>query len=148
AVAAAGVRRVDAGARGRRPRRVRRRVVRRRRRPDRARARGRAGPLQHSRRRRLHRRLPARVHSRVRAPGLTRTVGLAWCHRRMPPARPAYRLVRPAVAPSAAPALDAEQRAVVAHAAGPLLVLAGPGTGKTTTLVESVVSRVAGGIDP
>ncbi|MCW2667261.1 MAG: pcrA1, partial [Frankiales bacterium] len=28
------------------------------------------------------------------------------------------------------------------HPAGPLLVLAGPGTGKTTTLVEAVVDRV------
>ncbi len=40
------------------------------------------------------------------------------------------------------PRLDAQQRRVVEHAGGPLLVLAGPGTGKTTTLVESVVHRV------
>ena len=32
--------------------------------------------------------------------------------------------------------------------AGPLLVLAGPGTGKTTTLVESVAARIARGGDP
>ncbi len=31
------------------------------------------------------------------------------------------------------------------HRGGPLLVLAGPGTGKTTTIVESVVSRLEGG---
>ena len=31
--------------------------------------------------------------------------------------------------------LDADQRRVVDHESGPLLVLAGPGTGKTTTLV-------------
>jgi superfamily I DNA/RNA helicase/RecB family exonuclease len=37
---------------------------------------------------------------------------------------------------------------VVDHASGPLLVLAGPGTGKTTTLVESVAARVARGQDP
>jgi superfamily I DNA/RNA helicase/RecB family exonuclease len=37
---------------------------------------------------------------------------------------------------------------VVDHATGPLLVLAGPGTGKTTTLVESVAARVARGGDP
>jgi superfamily I DNA/RNA helicase/RecB family exonuclease len=37
---------------------------------------------------------------------------------------------------------------VVDHGAGPLLVLAGPGTGKTTTLVESVAARVARGGDP
>ena len=41
-----------------------------------------------------------------------------------------------------APALDAAQARVVAHPGGPLLVLAGPGTGKTTTLVEAVVDRV------
>jgi superfamily I DNA/RNA helicase/RecB family exonuclease len=37
---------------------------------------------------------------------------------------------------------------VVDHATGPLLVLAGPGTGKTTTLVESVAARIAHGGDP
>lgn len=37
---------------------------------------------------------------------------------------------------------------MVDHKAGPLLVLAGPGTGKTTTLVESVAARVARGGDP
>jgi superfamily I DNA/RNA helicase/RecB family exonuclease len=42
----------------------------------------------------------------------------------------------------AAPVLDADQRRVVEHPGGPLLVLAGPGTGKTTTLVEAVVDRV------
>ncbi|HEV8024582.1 MAG TPA: ATP-dependent DNA helicase [Candidatus Nanopelagicales bacterium] len=41
-----------------------------------------------------------------------------------------------------APELDPQQRAVVDHREGPLLVLAGPGTGKTTTIVESVVSRL------
>ncbi|MEU5255929.1 UvrD-helicase domain-containing protein [Streptomyces longwoodensis] len=46
------------------------------------------------------------------------------------------------------PELDAAQRAVVDHRTGPLLVLAGPGTGKTTTLVESVAARVARGADP
>nr|WP_202439839.1 ATP-dependent DNA helicase [Streptomyces sp. SID8356] len=46
------------------------------------------------------------------------------------------------------PLLDAGQRAVVDHAGGPLLVLAGPGTGKTTTLVESVTARVDRGADP
>ncbi|MGW4547047.1 ATP-dependent helicase [Streptomyces violaceorubidus] len=46
------------------------------------------------------------------------------------------------------PRLDATQRAVVDHRAGPLLVLAGPGTGKTTTLVESVADRIAKGGDP
>jgi superfamily I DNA/RNA helicase/RecB family exonuclease len=44
------------------------------------------------------------------------------------------------------PVLDDAQRAVVEHAGGPLLVLAGPGTGKTTTLVEAVVERVERGV--
>jgi len=46
------------------------------------------------------------------------------------------------VAPAEPPVLDAAQQAVVEHRGGPLLVLAGPGTGKTTTLVEAVVHRV------
>jgi superfamily I DNA/RNA helicase/RecB family exonuclease len=59
-----------------------------------------------------------------------------------------YRLVRvrPDVAP---PVPDAAQRRVVEHPGGPLLVLAGPGTGKTTTLVESIVDRIEHrGADP
>ena len=55
----------------------------------------------------------------------------------------------PAVPVVAAPALDAAQQAVVDHPGGPLLVLAGPGTGKTTTLVEAIVERIdARGADP
>ena len=42
--------------------------------------------------------------------------------------------------------LDAAQRRVTEHAGGPLLVLAGPGTGKTTTLVEAAVARVEAGV--
>ncbi|MER5478321.1 ATP-dependent DNA helicase [Streptomyces sp. NPDC002734] len=59
-----------------------------------------------------------------------------------------YRLVRTPVAAPEPPRLDASQRAVVEHRSGPLLVLAGPGTGKTTTLVESVAARMARGGDP
>ncbi|MER7567542.1 ATP-dependent DNA helicase [Streptomyces sp. NPDC097941] len=62
--------------------------------------------------------------------------------------RGAYRLVRTPPARVDPPRLDAAQRAVVEHGTGPLLVLAGPGTGKTTTLVESVASRIARGGDP
>ncbi|WP_344239926.1 ATP-dependent DNA helicase [Actinocorallia libanotica] len=56
-----------------------------------------------------------------------------------------YRLVRRsgAVGVVEPPALDEHQRRVVEHASGPLLVLAGPGTGKTTTIVEAVVDRIA-----
>ena len=59
-----------------------------------------------------------------------------------------YRLVRtpPAAASRLVP--DAAQQAVLDHTSGPLLVLAGPGTGKTTTLVEAVARRVEGGLTP
>jgi len=62
-----------------------------------------------------------------------------------------YRLVRdprPAADAAAPPALDADQQAVVDHPGGPLLVLAGPGTGKTTTLVEAIARRIEAGADP
>ncbi|MFF8970463.1 UvrD-helicase domain-containing protein [Streptomyces sp. NPDC014995] len=74
--------------------------------------------------------------------------------RRLPPpqgrqgSRGAYRLVRTPPQRVDPPRLDAAQRSVVDHATGPLLVLAGPGTGKTTTLVESVAARIARGADP
>jgi len=57
-----------------------------------------------------------------------------------------YRLVRPTRAAVTAPRLDDAQRRVVEHPGGPLLVLAGPGTGKTTTLVETAVARVEAGV--
>ncbi|MFE3900959.1 ATP-dependent helicase [Streptomyces sp. NPDC059153] len=59
-----------------------------------------------------------------------------------------YRLVRTPPGSVDPPLLDAAQRAVVDHPGGPLLVLAGPGTGKTTTLVEAVAARIARGGDP
>jgi superfamily I DNA/RNA helicase/RecB family exonuclease len=62
---------------------------------------------------------------------------------------PRYRLVRRSVRGSEPPELDASQRSVVRHSGGPLLVLAGPGTGKTTAIVEAVVDRIAHrGLDP
>ncbi|MGW5094888.1 ATP-dependent helicase [Streptomyces nodosus] len=70
-------------------------------------------------------------------------------HPRVPQgSRGAYRLVRTPPVRVDPPLLDAAQRAVVDHRNGPLLVLAGPGTGKTTTLVESVAARIAHGGDP
>lgn len=60
----------------------------------------------------------------------------------------AYELLRPSPEPVPPPQLDASQQAVVDHPGGPLLVLAGPGTGKTTTLIETVVNRIDNGLKP
>ncbi|MDX6421308.1 MAG: hypothetical protein QOG28_5928 [Trebonia sp.] len=67
-----------------------------------------------------------------------------------------YRLVRRELSSAqclaalpAPPVLDATQQRVVDHKGGPLLVLAGPGTGKTTTIVAAVAERIERrGIDP
>jgi superfamily I DNA and RNA helicase len=45
-------------------------------------------------------------------------------------------------------ALNQEQRQAVTHAGGPLLVLAGAGTGKTTTLCTRVAWLVDQGVSP
>src|SRR5439155_20297748 len=63
---------------------------------------------------------------------------------------PAYRLVRRPLAGGSPgpegtpgpPRLDQAQQQVGDHAGGPLLVLAGPGTGKTTTIVAAVADRI------
>ena len=62
-------------------------------------------------------------------------------------AGPDYRVGFPATRPTPVP--SAAQRAVVEHVGGRMRVLAGPGTGKSTTLVEAVAERVAvRGVDP
>ncbi|SCG57399.1 ATP-dependent helicase [Micromonospora inositola] len=43
---------------------------------------------------------------------------------------------------------DPVQAEVMAHTDGPMLVVGGPGTGKTSTLSEAVAARVAEGVDP
>ncbi|TDC58814.1 ATP-dependent helicase, partial [Micromonospora sp. KC207] len=43
---------------------------------------------------------------------------------------------------------DPAQAEVVTHTDGPLLVVGGPGTGKSSVLVEAVSARVAEGVDP
>ncbi len=50
--------------------------------------------------------------------------------------------------PVAPAVLDDEQSRVVEHRSGPLLVLAGPGTGKTTTIVEAICARLQDDQDP
>ena len=62
--------------------------------------------------------------------------------------RRAYRLVRAAPPPSPPLAEDPVQQRIVAHTAGPLLVIGGPGTGKTATLVAAIAARVREGADP
>ncbi|GAA5183611.1 hypothetical protein GCM10023322_23300 [Rugosimonospora acidiphila] len=59
-----------------------------------------------------------------------------------------YRLLRPARPRRDEVALDERQSRVAGHRAGALLVIGGPGTGKTTTLVEAVAARVAEGVVP
>jgi superfamily I DNA/RNA helicase/RecB family exonuclease len=62
-----------------------------------------------------------------------------------------YRLVRRELpdASGSRPLLDEAQQRVVDHKGGPLLVLAGPGTGKTTTIVAAVADRIERrGTDP
>jgi superfamily I DNA/RNA helicase/RecB family exonuclease len=57
-------------------------------------------------------------------------------------------LVRPARPTTPEPEWEAAARRVVEHGAGPLRVIGGPGTGKTTVLLESVARRVRAGVDP
>lgn len=57
------------------------------------------------------------------------------------PASVTYRL-RPMPDRTPPPVLTAEQRSVVSNTDGRLRVLAGPGTGKTATLVESIAERI------
>ncbi|GAA2000608.1 ATP-dependent helicase [Nakamurella flavida] len=60
---------------------------------------------------------------------------------------PAYRVAFPAA--RATPVPSPAQQAVIDHPGGRLRVLAGPGTGKSSTLVEAVGERVMGrGVDP
>ncbi|HEY6934837.1 MAG TPA: ATP-dependent DNA helicase [Marmoricola sp.] len=78
-----------------------------------------------------------------------RTSSRSWPPGHRAPDVTRYQLVRQRLARAEAPHLDSSQRAVVEHGTGPLLVLAGPGTGKTTTLVEAIVDRIERrGADP
>ncbi len=61
---------------------------------------------------------------------------------RSAPLTEAPRLIRPPAAPASRIVPDEDQQRVIAHRGGPLLVLAGPGTGKTATVVELVADRV------
>jgi len=56
----------------------------------------------------------------------------------------------PEAAPAAASAvgLDPEQHAIVTHDGGPLLVVAGPGAGKTRVLTHAIAHRIGNGLPP
>jgi superfamily I DNA/RNA helicase len=56
------------------------------------------------------------------------------------------RLGRPALPPRIKP--DVRQREAIAHTGSPLLLIGGPGTGTTATLVESAVHRIQNGLAP
>jgi superfamily I DNA/RNA helicase/RecB family exonuclease len=56
------------------------------------------------------------------------------------------RLGRPTLPPRIKP--DAPQLEAITHSGSPLLVVGGPGTGKTATLVESAVHRIENGLAP
>jgi superfamily I DNA/RNA helicase/RecB family exonuclease len=58
-----------------------------------------------------------------------------------------FNLVRQALQPATA-ALDPEQLAVLSHRGSPIVVQGGPGTGKTTVLVEAALSRIQEGQNP
>lgn len=60
----------------------------------------------------------------------------------------AYRLVRRPAEAVPERLADPLQAHVAGHTDGPLLVVGGPGTGKTSTLVEAVAARVDEGTDP
>ena len=58
-----------------------------------------------------------------------------------------FTLVAPS-APVVTPALSPDQLAAVTHRGCPLVIQGGPGTGKTTVLVEAALSRIADGQNP
>ena len=58
-----------------------------------------------------------------------------------------FSLVAPS-APKATPALTPDQLAAVTHRGSPLVISGGPGTGKTTVLVEAALARIAEGQNP
>lgn len=58
-----------------------------------------------------------------------------------------FTLVAPS-APKVTPALSPDQLAAVTHRNCPLVIQGGPGTGKTTVLVEAALSRIADGQNP
>ncbi|MCP3961766.1 MAG: UvrD-helicase domain-containing protein [bacterium] len=65
-----------------------------------------------------------------------------------PPAAPPEATGDGADVPASALSLDPSQRAAAEHTGSPLLLEAGPGTGKTRTLVARIVRLIESGVDP
>ena len=55
---------------------------------------------------------------------------------------------QPQAAPAAPAGPDPDQQAIVTHDGGPLLVVAGPGAGKTRVLTHAIAHRVEAGLPP
>jgi len=66
--------------------------------------------------------------------------------RRAPVAEPAA--AEPGVAAVRPDGLDDDQRSVAEHDGGPMLVIAGPGAGKTRVLIHALEHRLRGGLEP
>lgn len=60
---------------------------------------------------------------------------------------PSIKLIRASAAPALLE-LDATQLQAVAHRGSPLVIAGGPGTGKTSILIEAALSRITGGENP
>ena len=59
----------------------------------------------------------------------------------------AIELIKQQIA-ATAPQLDAAQQSAVDHRGRPLVISGGPGTGKTTVLIEAALARIEQGQDP
>jgi DNA helicase-2/ATP-dependent DNA helicase PcrA len=61
---------------------------------------------------------------------------------------PSSGTAEPAVAAVQPAGLDPQQHAIVTHEGGPLLVVAGPGAGKTRVLTHAIAHRIGNGLPP
>jgi superfamily I DNA/RNA helicase/RecB family exonuclease len=72
---------------------------------------------------------------------MTETVGQGWLHGRVSTTVPSFTLRPPRIVRQARFAPTAAQRRVIEHASGALLVLGGPGTGKTEVIAAAAAAR-------
>ncbi len=80
-----------------------------------------------------------------RAPGKT-APGKARAAAAGPATEPRPEQAEPAATADQPPGLDPEQHAIVTHDGGPLLVVAGPGAGKTRVLTHAIAHRIGAGL--